>query len=80
MVQGVGYRYFCYQHAHRLGLKGWVKNLPGGTVEVLVEGDRSAIVEFIDQLRTGPPSGSVSDLDLEWQDFTGAFERFDVSY
>ena len=80
MVQGVGYRYFCYQHAHRLGLRGWVKNLPGGSVEVLVEGDRSVIEAFIDQLRIGPPSGSVSGIDLEWQEFTGAFERFDVSY
>ena len=80
MVQGVGYRYFCYQQAHRLGLKGWVKNLPDGSVEILAEGDRSAIEALLDMLKTGPPSGTVDDLDIEWQEFTGAFQQFDVSY
>lgn len=80
LVQGVGYRYFCYQNAHRLGLKGWVKNMPDGSVEVRVEGDRSEIEALIDQLKTGPPSGSVSGLDCQWQEYTGTFERFDVSY
>ena len=42
-VQGVGYRYFCFDRARNLGLYGWVKNNPDCTVSVQVEGDRSLI-------------------------------------
>ena len=42
-VQGVGFRYFAHRAAKGLGLRGWVKNLPNGTVEAYAEGDEDAV-------------------------------------
>jgi len=78
-VQGVGYRYFVYQRAVRLGLNGWVRNEPGGTVRLRVEGDRSLIEELIDELKVGPPSSAVSDVAVSWCQLEGAFQKFDIT-
>lgn len=59
-VQGVGYRYFARRAAVRLGLVGWVQNLPDGTVEAVVEGPGEALAAFAAELRKGPPLASVS--------------------
>ena len=53
-VQGVGFRYFVHGAAVREGLKGWVRNLSGGAVEALAEGEPEAIERFEAQLRQGP--------------------------
>lgn len=45
-VQGVGFRYTTHQMASSLNLKGWVKNLPDGRVEILVEGPKSEIEDL----------------------------------
>ncbi len=50
-VQGVGYRWFVQKTGERLGLGGWVKNCPDGTVEAEVEGDQDAIDTFLTSLR-----------------------------
>ncbi len=65
-VQGVGYRYFAKMSATRLGLAGWVRNLPNGTVEVYAEGRKSALESFIAQLRRGPTYSSVEQVELAW--------------
>jgi len=78
LVQGVGYRYSCYHLARQLGLTGWVKNRPDGSVEVLVEGDRGGIEILIDQLKVGPPSAVVKRVDISWTNFTGKYNDFDV--
>jgi acylphosphatase len=61
-VQGVGYRWFARETAVGLGLAGWVRNLPDGSVEVEVRGPRSAIDAFVATLREGPPNASVSEV------------------
>ncbi len=80
MVQGVGYRYFCYDRARALELNGWVRNDPDGTVAVRVEGDRSGIESLISELKAGPPSANVTNIDVEWQRFTGEFTEFKVAF
>ena len=64
-VQGVGYRFFTEALARRLGLAGWVRNLPAGDVEIVarVEGRREA--EFLAELRRGPPMARVTGLKVE---------------
>jgi acylphosphatase len=79
-VQGVGYRYYCLRKARSLGLKGWVKNNPDGSVSVAAEGDRSLLEELIKELQAGPPSASVSDIDVTWTSYTGRFADFGLSF
>ncbi len=76
IVQGVGYRYFAARQAATYGLKGFVKNLIDGTVEVAAEGDRSLLEEFIKDLRRGPFSAHVTDVRIEWEKPTFEFDGF----
>lgn len=62
LVQGVGYRYLARKHAVRLGIAGWVRNLPDGRVEAEVEGDEAAVETMLRRLHAGPPGSRVTDL------------------
>lgn len=62
-VQGVGFRWFVVQLAERLGLAGLVRNLPDGTVEVLVEGGKEALGELEAALGHGPRLARVDGVD-----------------
>jgi acylphosphatase len=61
-VQGVGYRYFAYRAARRLGLSGFVRNLADGRVEALARGEAGSISEYERQLRSGPPMATVQEV------------------
>lgn len=80
VVQGVGYRYFCYRKAQSLNLTGWARNNRDGSVSVHVEGDRGAIEAFVAELKVGPSSASVRDVKFNWIDFTGQYDRFDITF
>lgn len=58
-VQGVGFRYFTKDVADREGVTGWVRNLPDGRVEALVEGEQEAVTRVERALRAGPPGARV---------------------
>jgi acylphosphatase len=62
-VQGVGFRWFVREAAHRLGLAGWVRNLPDGSVEVAADGDDESIASFRVALQEGPGGASVTGVD-----------------
>lgn len=79
MVQGVGYRHFCWRKASRLELVGWVKNLPDGSVLIHAEGDRGAVEALIDDLRVGPPNASVTNISVAWTQFTGKYQSFQIT-
>ena len=64
-VQGVGFRHFIWHHAGALGLKGYVRNLPGGEVEVRAQGESSQIARLAALAREGPPSALVSEVRIE---------------
>jgi acylphosphatase len=59
-VQGVGFRWFTKDVADREGVTGWVRNLPDGRVEALVEGDADAVTRVERSLRTGPRGARVA--------------------
>jgi len=59
MVQGVGFRWFVARHARSLGLHGYARNLPNGSVEVMVDGPEDAIPALERLLRTGPGNAQV---------------------
>ena len=79
LVQGVGYRYYCYRAAKSLGVTGWVKNNPDGSVTIMAEGDRSLLEELINELKVGPSHATVTDIDVVWVRYTGNFTNFDIS-
>ncbi|MCL4234790.1 MAG: acylphosphatase [Deltaproteobacteria bacterium] len=63
-VQGVWYRASAREAALRIGVAGWVRNLPTGDVEAFVEGERDAVNAFIDWCRQGPPHARVDRVDV----------------
>jgi acylphosphatase len=63
-VQGVFYRATTKQQADKLGIKGWVRNLPGGQVEVLAQGDREAIQKLIAWCHQGPAGARVDKVTV----------------
>lgn len=76
----VMYRDFTRRMARRLHLGGTVHNLPNGTVEVIAQGEREALEDFIGRLRRGPLLARVTDVKVEWRDPRGKFDSFDIVY
>ncbi len=64
-VQGVGFRMFTHARASVEGVNGYVKNLPDGRVEALVEGDREAVERVELALRRGPAGAQVETFEVE---------------
>ena len=58
-VQGVGFRYFTWQEAKKLGLKGSVRNRIDGSVEVIAQGDETQMADFEEWLNKGPKTAKV---------------------
>ncbi len=77
-VQGVGFRFFIYHRAERLGVKGYVRNAYNGDVEIEVEGDRSLIEELIKEMKVGPRAARVSDVQVEWRNYQKRFQDFEI--
>ena len=77
-VQGVGFRYFVQRSASQLGVTGWVRNRWDGSVEVLAEGPRHVLDQFLGALRRGPVGSHVTDAHPAWDAGTGEFKRFNV--
>ncbi len=77
-VQGVAFRYYALNIARRLGVKGWIKNLANGDVEVLIEGKKSAVKQMIDCCREGPSLAIVKNIKIDWQPYTGEFNEFQI--
>lgn len=63
LVQGVGFRWFVARHARALGLTGYARNLPNGSVEVVVSGPDNVLPELERLLRAGPASAQVDDVE-----------------
>ena len=64
-VQGVGFRYFVKKHAEALAVVGYVKNLPDGRVEFLLQGNKAAILTLLENIRTGPSYSQVTGVTAE---------------
>ena len=63
-VQGVGYRYFAERAARELGVRGWVRNLPDGTVETLAVAEEDALRRYFERLSKGPLGSRVDAVDV----------------
>ena len=78
-VQGVFFRIFVTEHARELGLTGWVRNLPDGSVEVTAEGEKASLEKLVELLRQGPPAASVTDVRTRWTGYTGRYTGFAIT-
>ncbi|MCS7102510.1 MAG: acylphosphatase [Candidatus Korarchaeum sp.] len=77
-VQGVFFRSTMREIANELGVNGWVRNMPDGSVEAIVEGERDRVEELIRWARRGPPLAKVERVEVEWEEFRGDWEGFSV--
>jgi len=77
-VQGVFFRVSAVEEAGRLGLRGWVRNLPEGSVELVAEGRKQKIEQMIRWCRQGPPGARVQDVQVLWEKYQGSFEYFSI--
>jgi acylphosphatase len=77
-VQGVGFRFSAYDEAIALAVAGFVRNLPGGEVEMVAEGPREKLKMLASWAHLGPPSARVTHVREEWFDPTGEFTEFRI--
>jgi acylphosphatase len=77
-VQGVCFRQSTADTARRLGLRGWVRNLPDGRVEAEAEGDRVVAEALVEWCRRGPPAARVDGLEVGWGEPRGGLGPFAV--
>ena len=78
VVQGVGFRPFVYGLATRLDLHGWVRNTSGG-VEIVVQGQKSKVENFIHSLAVdAPPLVKIDSMDVEPELPDVEYETFDI--
>jgi acylphosphatase len=78
-VQGVAFRQTAAEEAHRLGVNGWVRNLPDGRVEVVAEGEEVAIGALVAWCKRGPRLARVEDIRITHEPFRGEFDAFRIA-
>jgi len=79
-VQGVGFRHFTRQTARRLGVHGWVRNEPDGSVRLEVEGDPAAVAQLVEAAREGPGTARVEQVTTEDRAVMNDSTPFSVRY
>jgi acylphosphatase len=79
-VQGVFFRARTQEEGLRLGLSGWVRNQPDGSVETVAEGEADRIEQFCRWLHHGPPAARVIGVEIEEQSTKGERQRFEIRY
>ena len=79
-VQGVGFRYYVIEAAARHGVRGFVRNLTDGDVEIHAEGPADSVEALVEAVRLGPRFSHVDRLDRTDREPTGTYDRFEVRY
>ncbi len=79
-VQGVYFRAYTREEAKKLGIKGWVRNLPDGRVEAVFEGKDDAVEKMIKWCHKGSPFSRVEDVEVIEEPYLGEFEDFSIRY
>jgi len=79
-VQGVFFRSNTKKMAESLGLNGYAKNMPDGTVEVVAEGPEDKLKQLIEFCKNGPEAAEVSKIDVKFEKASNEFDGFEVRY
>lgn len=78
LVQGVNFRYFVKSNAEALDVKGWVRNTETGQVEVLLQGDKQAIVKLVTLCHKGPMLAEVKSVEVKEEEVSEIYRGFEV--
>ncbi len=79
-VQGVSFRWYTQRQAQQLGLTGWVRNLWDGRVEAIFEGPEAIVRQAVGWCRHGDPPARVDDIEVTYEDPTGEFKSFRITW
>ncbi len=77
-VQGVSFRAWTKSQADLLGIKGWVRNLDDGRVEVIAQGDDAILEKFRGLLAQGSPLSRVEDIECNWIEYEKTYDKFEL--
>lgn len=77
-VQGISFRAFAKREALRLGLTGFVQNLPDGGVEIIAEGDETLLRQLTEILKTRHPLAKIKSIDATWGNATSDYSDFRI--
>ena len=79
-VQGVFFRVETQRAAERCGVFGWVRNRPDGTVEAVFEGEQQAVNAVLAWCKQGTDLSEVENVEVKWQDYSGEFKGFNITF
>jgi len=78
MVQGVFFRKNAQREARAIGLIGWARNLIDGKVEIVCEGEKEKVEQFVEWCRQGPPLAKVENVEIEYRPYQGEWKDFEA--
>lgn len=78
-VQGVAFRWYTQRQAAGLGLTGWVRNLPDGSVKIVAEGNRQDLQALADWTARGPDHARIDSQEIFWSEASGEFSSFQIT-
>jgi len=78
LVQGVFFRAYTKSVADKYGVKGFVRNLPDGRVEALLEGEEESVNKVIEFCKHGPPGAIVTNIEIIWEEYKGDYNDFKI--
>ena len=79
-VQGVWFRQSTKDEADRIGVTGWVRNLPDRSVEAVFEGEKKKVEEIVGWCHRGPAGAQVSSVDVSWEPYRQESGHFEIRY
>lgn len=79
-VQGVYFRFNIQQVAMKNSVVGWVRNLPDGNVEALLEGNKEDVNQVVRWSKIGPENARVDEVKIDYGQYTGEYKDFIIRY
>lgn len=79
-VQGVFFRAGAQARAKKIGVYGFVRNLPDARVEILAEGEKENVEKVINWLKRGSLFAKVKKVEIIWEEYRGEFKEFNIIY